>query len=169
MEKFSRAMFLVVMLCVPHFANQVLSGINQQVHQYFYFVCAIMTSVTRSLPTVLWEMSALLSLMTLSAAGGQYCCWCAWLNALKWFLPLTRTGQWEFNDANNLAWAYRRLLVSILFMQIITALNIVSDLFIFLSGELWTKPRHFGTRIFNPSWRIFRKVDIVAVTYTQIQ
>lgn len=79
-------------LFVPHFANQVLSGINQQVHQYFYFVCAIMTSVTRSLQTVLWEMSALLSLMILSAAGGQYCCWCAWLNALKWFLPLTRTG-----------------------------------------------------------------------------
>lgn len=35
------------------FANQVLSGINQQVHQYFYFVCAIMASVTRSLQTVL--------------------------------------------------------------------------------------------------------------------
>lgn len=62
-------------LFVQHFANQVLSGVNQQVPPIFILCMCYYDFCNKvSADSVVRNECPAVSEMTLSAAGGQYCC-----------------------------------------------------------------------------------------------
>lgn len=144
MEKFSRAMFLVVMLCVCSALCKPGTERYKSAGLPIFILCMCYYDFCNKV-----SANSVVRNECPAVSDDPFCCWGTVLLlmrlakcALKWFLPLTRIGQWDFNDANNLAWAYRRLLVLVLFMQIITALNIVSGLF-FLIWWIMNKTQTF--------------------------